>query len=149
MRPAKPILILLAACWCFAAQAQVTTNVYRADSITPIHNLQANTLLLVDSSNKIPADLITSGNLDSRFQPLPDNKKITGGITYWMRVNITSATGFNNWWLLVLKGNEGYYAQHGIVDAWQVASKQSNKPGAVHIGRSGLHVPRSQKIVKE
>lgn len=143
MRPAKPILLLIAACCCLASMAQV----YRADSVTGFHDLSAATTVLVDSFNKLPEASVLNGSLDHQFRPAQKNQMLGDGVTCWVRINITSNTGVKNWWLLLTSNvDEKYYAKHRYVDAWQFSD---GKPGLVYLGKSGVYVPRSQKSVKE
>lgn len=139
----KPILLLVAVCYSLTCMAQL----YRADSVTAIHNLSAATVVMVDSLNNISSASVLNGSLDNKFRQAQKGELLKEGITCWLRIYITSATGIKNWWLVLTNDiHEKHYAKYCYVDVWQAL--QYN-PVPAFTGRSGVYVPRSQKSVKE
>ena len=127
-----------------------TTNdsVYIADPKVQVHDLKNVTSVFIDSSNKITLQEVTSGKLNTRFQPLPGMAQLVAQpyITYWLKITITTPGEIQDWWLLLYsKTAIGETVQHGYVDAWVI--NRSNQ--RTERQRTGIMVPRSQKSIKE
>ena len=136
-----------------AAQLTGTINagsnqVYIIDPRIPVHDLKKYTSVFVDSSNKLTLQEIASEKFSNLFQSLSDSiHQAQPYITYWLKVSLSSSGDIQNWWLLLNEDpvNKGYRASNCFVDGWAL----NNLNRVLEHQRTGLFVPRSQKMIKE
>lgn len=158
MRFRTPILLLLAGL-CIAVTGMSQTGMprvymqYHVDPRLPVHNLQAVTSIMADSSQQLTIQDMQARKFNAAFVPLKDFKgKLQPGISYWLKVQgFGSQAGLKNWWLIVGSADpmfdnfiDRHYVGHNYVDVYRPEYLGFHE----HL-KAGTFVPRSQRSVKE
>jgi len=123
-------------------------SVYLADARIQVHDLKKYTYVFIDSSNKLTIQEIASGKFNNRFQPLSGMvQPATPYITYWLKFSISCTGNIDNWWLLLNDAPDfnNNSADNSYVDGWFLNSANQ----VMEHQRTGVFVPRSQKVIKE
>ncbi|HMK17349.1 MAG TPA: ATP-binding protein [Chitinophagaceae bacterium] len=124
---------------------------YVVDSKIQIHDLRPATFALVDETNKLTLQEITSGKFNDKFQPISSFNKFKTYTSYWLRLSLETHGSIKNWWLLLRDSTKNYYTSNtGAVryNFVEVYFFNENKQ-LTSTESTGIFVPRSQKQLKK